>query len=743
MLKIYSSIIIILFSCATILSTTVIADTVPLPKSIDISEYTIPLYIAPKENGVEFKDYELHYSLAPNDDLDLGGQLIKNDEIDLELLSIEEKNTVYKLKFAWPKTLLSRGGVIELVNPKDNLAFYTIKTPHFEESNYEIKISTEDLKSWKQNIPFRYCMHAVENELKHSFCSKTYILINEEEKFQILNFKEYRKEQKLKASRANKKISMANDQAEISITFYQQGKESQEEAVELPVSDEFMKAKLGEDAIKKNFTLVPSRSKKEKSIKIDKDQYDRNDAQKKMSKWKNKEGFRFCANSICSDVYIMAKTSRTFLIDTIDSKVDNTLLKSLPQDVLIDDKPRDLKGSVTLKKDQKLILKALLGNGGEYHIEVNWPLAEPELFDLIQSHNKKNIIIAGRTIAPLAPNVVKNNDDTWQATLDFKKPFLIFNDPGNTPLVLPLKITKPLLTDFDRLFLKNRTRRGTYRNTVQLHGAFSENSKLKVESTENKVTMTGNNTFDWEFLSQDKATINHRIIKIISNENEIPAFYDIYRGYPYEAVLRLSSLLTDSSKFLIQGELGVAAWLEQFFKWENYRLSVQRWGTSLRYLTTIVDAKNKLGNSVKFTTINFDIKYNIKPGLWNHDQLYGPVLSYQSVNFNATGGNMLGVGGYYGSPMPKVIDNFLNKLKWLKYPKWIDAQFDYYFMPTSKTTVMGRNFNLASHLKIFLKPNFFIEGSLGYRQFDFINQSIFILTQTSFISTSIGAGINF
>jgi hypothetical protein len=702
--------------------------------------YTVPLHFAPKDNGVEIKDYEFHYALSSQDDLDVNGVSIKNSEISLELSPPD--GSTYKIKFSWPHELLPQGGTVELKNPKDGEIFYSREISS-DTSNYEMKISQKDLEHWKSDIPFRYCMGNTINDLKHSFCSKAYILFSEESKFQIKDFKEYRKEQDLKEKMSGKKIVLAKDQAKLNISFYPQGEESKIESIDLPVSEEFIKSKAG-GISSKNFSIKPENAKKGRTIKIDEEAYDRNDTLKKLAKFKAKTNFKFCAADKCSKVYILMETSRNFLIDQVSSSgAKNSSLKDLPQDITADDKPLGLKDTFVVKKDKKTAFRALLANGGEFFIETSPPAQETDLFDIIQSEDRKSILLSGSGFMPVAPEITKNPDDTWQASLDGKKPSLTFLDPGNMPIMLPLKITKSVPTQENRAQLKARSRKSSYKNSVFLHGALNENSKLQASSTETEAIMHSDNTFEWDFLSNDKGAINHRLLKLSSSNENFIAHYDIYRGYPFEGTLRFNSVVTEASTFLVQGELGASAWLEQFFTSENYWLSRQRWGSSLRYLTTIVDAKNQAGNSVKFSTINFDIKYNIKPGVWNHDEMYGALLNYQSVTFSALSGSMLGIGGYYGRPMFKKIDAFLNKVKFLRYPKWVDAQADYYFMPATSTTVMGRNFNIITHMKLFLKPNFFLEAGLGYKQFDFISQSTFLICQTNIFSGTLGAGLDF
>ncbi|MDZ4678484.1 MAG: hypothetical protein SGI74_13380 [Oligoflexia bacterium] len=584
-------------------SITAATDPVTPPDNSHLSNYTIPLFFDFAQNGGELSGYEFHYVLKGSDAIEIADISIADNSISFELKQDTNDKESYIAQFTWPTTLITHGD-IELIH--EAKAFYTQKVPlTSDQVSFSSKIKSDELKSWPQNFPFKFCMKNFVDEYKRSFCSKNYILVN------------------------------------------------------------------------------------------------------------NK------------DIYAI-KTPSGF--------------KKQPQKILINDQPASIHGPIVAKEEtNKINFKAYSSNGEEYEFDTAPPSQSPEYFDVIQSPDQKTISIRGRGTRPIEP-LADNNDHDWRAVIDANKRHLRFRGLGEFSWRQSLKPTRVLPKEEHRIFLQTKSRKSTYSSQVLLQGAFLNKEISDITSLEHQASITADKTFDWNYSSPKKASVNRAKIKILTkNKEEFGSYFDIYRGLPYEAILRFTGLKTSSSQVLLAGELATNAWLEQIFGWKNSWLSVQRWGASARYFSGLNTATDSFEKAVKFNTLNFDLKYNWKPGVWNHDLIYGTHFSYQSVNFTATSASMLGLGAYYGMLLPKFIDKLLP----FKHPKWINAQFDYYLMPATSAATLNRNFNLSSHLKIYFTPFQFIEMGLAYRSFDFKNNVTKLFTQTSVGSASLGYGLNF
>jgi hypothetical protein len=256
--------------------------------------------------------------------------------------------------------------------------------------------------------------------------------------------------------------------------------------------------------------------------------------------------------------------------------------------------------------------------------------------------------------------------------------------------------------------------------------------------------MISDTDFDWEFLSSKKLEDNSGDVIFTRDTGERHVgSYEIYRGLPFEASANFSTGITDATTVPVFGALRGTGWLEQVLGSESSLWSVHRWGSRIEALTTVIDAQNQFGHSVSYLSVNIDIRYALKQGLWNHDEMHGPLISYQSLNFVAASGAMIGLGYFWNNSLPKVIDQVLNEVRWLRYPKVFELEADYYRLAGSSSTALGLDFNLLANLKMFIRPTVFAQLGLGYRYYDFINQSSNIINQTVITNFSVGGGLQF
>ena len=216
----------------------------------------------------------------------------------------------------------------------------------------------------------------------------------------------------------------------------------------------------------------------------------------------------------------------------------------------------------------------------------------------------------------------------------------------------------------DRVWTDSRTIKGTYNSSppIKIKSAkkpiTSDSKDLdKIQTTKEQ------NAYKWFVSSPKKAEFNKDYF-ILEDENgkKHHVVYDLYRAYQNELSARLTGILGSLGSYTILGEMAYNVWFDSVFGWRNYHLAEQRWGLSLRgsqSLTKVtVDTLSE-----NLTNISADLKYRFEPGLWARDESFGAILGFQRATYGTFDANMLGVGFFWARSMPKVFDDFFNKLK--------------------------------------------------------------------------------
>jgi len=412
--------------------------------------------------------------------------------------------------------------------------------------------------------------------------------------------------------------------------------------------------------------------------------------------------------------------------------------------VLVAGKAANSKGSITPQKDNlKISINTQLPTGNMIHIET--APSDPGYYDVVSGDSEKTAIISGTGQHPLGSKVAIARS-FWRAPVPLNQGSLYYPGIGGFPLKQSIGFSKKLPTEKLRPKVEPPLHRSTTTKHAKAH--FSLDNELKpskIFSSEWKVLRHNHNYFDWDSMAKEKGRYNRSHILVTLNDDRYPdeysAYTNVYGGYPFELSGKISALSATSSNIFV-GEFDGTAWIEQLFNWESRGLSVQRWGVSAKYLKSLNSGTDIYGNPITLTCLNVDLKYRLTQGVWLHDPVFGASLGYQSVTYSSYLGTMAGVGAFVGMPMPLFLDNLINFFSWLRYPKWIESEFQYYFMPLSSIT-LGTNYNVFLRAKIFPKPNFFFEGAVGLKQFAYSDTAgSYTIGVGAFMST-IGLGLEF
>jgi hypothetical protein len=127
-------------------------------------------------------------------------------------------------------------------------------------------------------------------------------------------------------------------------------------------------------------------------------------------------------------------------------------------------------------------------------------------------------------------------------------------------------------------------------------------------------------------------------------------------------------------------------------------------------------------------------------GVWNRDELFGLIASYQTVKFSSVGANLGGVGVYWARTMPRVFADLFELVPILDYSKYVDVEFIYYPMAMGNKTEAGSSYNLNFHGKVFWSKRLYGEAGFGLKQFEFsdLSQSAGVAFSTAYGTVGIG-----
>lgn len=391
-------------------------------------------------------------------------------------------------------------------------------------------------------------------------------------------------------------------------------------------------------------------------------------------------------------------------------------------------------------------IQATLTNGTTFDFEVG-PTAI-EFRDILASDDEKTVFIAGRGVAPddFSAEILAR-DEGWKATFSPTKPFLYFIGVGGIPVRQDFQVTKPLPHETHRIWAQTRSADSSYISEIEILGELKNPYALK--STEFSTQRGEKNFFSWNYKLHERGRTSRSHIQLVDQKDTYTAYYDAYKGFPFELSGRLTGILAGSRIWLLW-ELAGGAWAESLFGWKDYWLSERRWGLSAKYIKSLTFG----GFDPNLSTINVDLKYRFVPGLWNKDETVGAVLGYQNMSYRGderanpsqrdNPGSMLGAGLWWARSMPEIFDDIFNIIPWFRYPKWVDMEGIYYFSSMDPSVKLKTaNFNMTFHGKMFFIPEFYMEASFGIKRFSYENSNARLSSEVTMLFGTGGFGYNF
>lgn len=423
---------------------------------------------------------------------------------------------------------------------------------------------------------------------------------------------------------------------------------------------------------------------------------------------------------------------------------------SVDQNVYIGGKAVGDTGLVNAPAGRELALKVVFKNGAS--VEIASQPVQLDLLDVVESKDGREIILTGRATQPLGKKKIISKperhfwsatgiqqDTVWQVALPKDSPTIRVLGSYSLPYTYLFRYER-LPRESDRVFVSERSSTGSYSSTPIIEGYATQ--KGKITSTEHSVRRTDKNEFEWEFAAPKIGDYNKSRLLVPgadSGNGKWVAHHSLYHGYPFEASLRLTGVLTASGQNVIIGEVAGSAWFESLGFTHNNLISRQRWGVAARYVRSVTSINLGAGTQIEnFSVANVDLKYNLVRGIWNRDELFGLIGSVQSVTVGDAKANLGGVGVYWARTMPRVFADLFELFPLLDYSKYVDVEFIYYPTVVAGNAIAGTSYNLNFHGKVFWTKRFFGEAGFGIKQLEFSDPEAGPAGRVASFSTAFG-----
>lgn len=465
--------------------------------------------------------------------------------------------------------------------------------------------------------------------------------------------------------------------------------------------------------LKKTYAFFRSKSEPGPELKID-------------------EGYKFCLQNtlpessvrICTPFYTM-KTVGTQIEMQIEHKA-----KGLNPSVKYDTKDQALSGRIAVGGDKPVSFFAQLKSGAL----VEFTSAVP----VLKVYDMSTEQIVGENPAPvfIKSEALHNKDPLdpmnklWKASsksID-KSIFL----PGTAGGFFQYDIAVEHLP---------AEKLRPYADERNLNATYSNEDKLKVTRDGVKEPET------WTTLNPQKEKWNRSYLATKDEKYEYKSYLDLYRGYAGEASLRLTGLAASGGKTAGMAEVHLGYWFNSIAGWDNYYLSRQRWGLSAKYMSLLstipATAEDGTVEDVKIQSTIVDLKYRFTPGLWERDESWGALLSYENLSYGNYKVPKLGYGIFWARSMPKFFDDLFNTMKIFRYPKWVDLDIVKYSTSMDSNYKLGDDYAINFHGKILWTPRFYGEAGFGVKKYYFLQESTQQGATLNTIYGTLGLGVNF
>lgn len=394
--------------------------------------------------------------------------------------------------------------------------------------------------------------------------------------------------------------------------------------------------------------------------------------------------------------------------------------------------------------------------GGESYEFISEP-SKLNLVDVVQVDNN-NIKVLGFGLKPVEKVTIVNKEESssftkffgfestikeerefWQVILPVDKAYLHF--PGTGGGVFKQKINaSEIPKSQSRIFLHQKTPNSTYKSNIKLKGLKLPVTQVTSQESSIESGEKDQTQFVWNFKAEKKGDLNKSYLTVNYEGKNYQSFYELYRAYANELSARFTGVVSNSGQVIL-GEVLYSRWFEAMLGENSF--SFQRWGFAGKYFNSLNKMKVSDTSSESLSVMTLDLKYRFTPGVWTRDETSGMMLSYQDITFGTFKAPMLGGGWFWARSMPRIFDNIINFIPFMRYPKWVDMEVIYYFSSMNSKVTLNSPLSVNFHGQILWSKSFFGEAGFGLKRYAFIDKELNQKAELNTFYGTMGLGFKF
>jgi len=458
--------------------------------------------------------------------------------------------------------------------------------------------------------------------------------------------------------------------------------------------------------------------------------------------------YKFCLTNTVGDSFARI-CSPFFTMKTVGPQVEMQIehvAQGQPPMVKYQNAPQPLSGTIAVKNDQPVHFLAQLKSGAL--IEFSSPVPALKIYDmaLVSEKDPDAASIVAEDPLPIfmTAESLKSKDPLDPINKLWKAPYKL----SDRKIYLPGKAGGFFQYNLSINYLPSEKIR-PFADERNLNATYSREDKQKVrvgDKTDEKGD--GKPKLEvWTALNPEPGKWNRSYLKTKDDKHEFKTYLDIYRGYAGEASLRLTGIAANRGTTVGMVEAHVGYWFNSLDGWDDYYLSRQRWGLSAKYVSLLssVPARSEDGTSedVKIQSAIVDLRYRFTPGLWERDETWGALLSYENLTYADYQIPKIGYGVFWARTMPKFFDDIFNMVSFMRYPKWVDLDIAKYSTSMDSKYTLGDDYAINFHGKILWTPKFYGEAGFGAKKYYFLNQETQQGATLNTFYGTLGLGVNF
>lgn len=319
--------------------------------------------------------------------------------------------------------------------------------------------------------------------------------------------------------------------------------------------------------------------------------------------------------------------------------------------------------------------------------------------------------------------------DYYHVNVDKKDPRLLIKGKAGGLFEYRMKVNRAP-KEADRVYAISKTPNSSYVSDYKVYLVPSNHITFKTDVNDSV----------WINKLEKAGEFNQNTLEFETENGTQRAFLDVYRGYSQELSLKLTAIKS-VSEYIALGEITYNKWFQDFGTRPG-SLLYQRLGIGLNYFKSLAEIPlDDSGTKSILESTTLSLKYRFTPGLWNWDESWGPIFTYQTFKYEDFSTPLAGVGLFWARSMPSLFDSIFNIVPFFRYPKWVDMDFVYFVSSLDPSVISNGSMMLNFHGKILWSKRVYGEAGFGYKAFSLENSEV--STELKSFYVTVGMGLNF